>query len=122
MKLLVVEDEPRIAAFIHKGLRAQGFDVESVETGGAALHAARADRFDLVLLDLGLPDLDGLEVLRRLRASGNAVPVVILTARNEPDDRSLGAALGAAEYLTKPFSFPHLVATVRTRLLAPETS
>jgi len=114
MRLLVVEDEPRVAAFLVKGLRAQGYVVEAVGTGREALE--RADGFDLVILDLGLPDIDGTEVLQRLRAEGVQVPVIVLTARADVHDRIHGLDLGADDYVTKPFAFGELLARIRARL------
>lgn len=116
MKLLVVEDEPRIASFLTKGLELSGYDVELVTTGREALQRASAADIDLVILDLGLPDIDGLEVMDRLRATGSSVPVVMLTARAETDDRVQGLDLGANDYLVKPFAFDELVARIRARL------
>lgn len=115
MRLLVVEDEPRVAAFLVKGLRAQGYAVEAVGTGREALERA-ADGFDLVILDLALPDIDGTEVLRRLRTEGIQVPVVVLTARADVHDRIHGLDLGADDYITKPFAFGELLARIRARL------
>ena len=115
-KLLLVEDEARIASFLVKGLRAQGYVVEHVTTGTAALTAALSGDPDLVILDLGLPDLDGLEVLRRLREAGDDVPVIVLTARADVEHRVKGLDGGADDYLTKPFVFDELSARVRARL------
>jgi DNA-binding response OmpR family regulator len=116
MTLLVVEDEPRIASFLVKGLSASGYRVEAVATGSEALVRARAPGLDLVILDLGLPDVDGLDVLRRLRAEGWQLPVIILTARAGVKGLVQGLALGADDYLTKPFAFDELLARVRARL------
>lgn len=116
LRLLVVEDEPRIASFLVKGLSDQGYQVECVETGAEALERGRDPDLDLLILDLGLSDMDGLDVLRQLRGEGRRVPVVILTARGEIDDRVEGLNLGADDYLTKPFAFDELLARVRTRL------
>jgi DNA-binding response OmpR family regulator len=117
MNVLIVEDERRIADFLAKGLRRQGFDVRCAYTGSEALEqAAAGEAIDLVVLDLGLPDIDGLEVLRELRASGSEVPVIVLTARTEAADRAEAARLGAVEYLTKPLPFPDLLGRVRASL------
>lgn len=116
MRLLVVEDEPRIASFLVKGLSARGYRVEAVATGSEALVRARDPVLDLVILDLGLPDVDGLDVLRRLRAEGRQLPVIILTARAGVEGLVKGLALGADDYLTKPFAFDELLARVRARL------
>jgi len=116
MRLLVVEDEDRIASFLTKGLRAEGFAVDRVATGRDAMAAARDPNLDLVILDLGLPDVDGSRVLHELRREGVEVPVLILTARGDVDDRVEGLNLGADDYLAKPFAFDELVARVRARL------
>ncbi|MGH2590998.1 MAG: response regulator transcription factor [Actinomycetota bacterium] len=115
MNVLLVEDEDRIASFIEKGLLRSGFDVHRVGTGSAALEAA-SDGVDIVVLDLGLPDIDGLEVLRTLREAENFLPVVILTARDDIDDRVAGLDLGADDYVPKPFAIDELVARLRARL------
>ena len=122
MKLLVVEDEPRIASFLIRGLRAQGYAVEHVTTGEEALRGAREPDLDLMILDLGLPDIDGTEVLRRLRDEGLAVPIVVLTARGDVSDRVEGLDLGADDYLTKPFAFDELLARIRARLRRDEAA
>jgi len=119
MKLLVVEDEERIASFLVKGLRAQGYAVDRVATGTEALQATASGEFDLVVLDLRLPDVDGLEVLRGLRRGRERIPVIILTARGEIGERVEGLDLGADDYLTKPFAFDELLARVRARLRGP---
>lgn len=115
MRILVVEDEARIASFLVRGLRAQGYAVDHVSTGQEALAAARATEVELMILDLGLPDIDGTEVLRRLRGEGFRVPIIVLTARGEVDDRVEGLDLGADDYLTKPFAFDELLARIRAR-------
>jgi DNA-binding response OmpR family regulator len=119
MKLLVVEDESRIASFLVRGLSDQGYQVECVETGAEALERGRDPDLNLLLLDLGLSDMDGLEVLRQLRGEGRRLPVIILTARGEVEDRVEGLNLGADDYLTKPFAFEELLARVRARLRSP---
>jgi len=116
MKILVVEDEERIASFLEKGLTASGFVVERAGTGGEALAAGSDSELDLAILDLGLPDMDGLDVLRRWRREGNEVPVIVLTARDQVGDRIRGLSLGADDYLPKPFAFKELLARVRARL------
>lgn len=115
-RILLVEDEPRISAFVEKGLRASGFATTTVTEGGAALGLVRAGDFDLVVLDLGLPDMDGLAVLRELRATRRDVPVVILTARDGVHDTVAGLEGGADDYVTKPFRFEELLARIRARL------
>lgn len=116
MKLLIVEDEERIASFLSKGLRAQGYDVTWVRNGRAALQVATRADISLVILDLGLPDLDGLEVLAGLREQGVTVPVLVLSARGNVGDRVRGLNLGADDYLAKPFAFEELLARVRANL------
>jgi len=116
MKLLVVEDEARIAAFLEKGLTAHGYAVEWAGTGAEGLRLGIASDVALVILDLKLPDLDGLEVLAGLRERGAMIPVLILSARGEVDDRVRGLDLGADDYLPKPFAFTELLARVRARL------
>jgi len=116
MKLLVVEDEARIAAFLEKGLTAHGYAVEWASTGAEGLRLGIASDVALVILDLKLPDLDGLEVLAGLRERGAMIPVLILSARGEVGDRVRGLDLGADDYLPKPFAFTELLARVRARL------
>jgi DNA-binding response OmpR family regulator len=120
MTVLIVEDEPRIANFLAKGLRRQGYDVQCAHTGSEALASTSGGDppIDLVVLDLGLPDIDGLEVLRELRASGSSVPVIVLTARAEQSDRDEALRLGVVEYLTKPLPFPDFLGRVRASLAA----
>jgi DNA-binding response OmpR family regulator len=115
-RLLVVEDEERIARFVERGLRAAGFTVEAVLDGASALRAVRSSAPDLVVLDLGLPDLDGLEVLSTLRGEGHRMPVIALTARDEVAEVVLGFEGGADDYVTKPFAFEELLMRVRARL------
>ncbi len=116
MKMLVVEDEERVASFLAKGLRAHGYDVEWVLTGEDALRRLMYPGISLVILDLGLPGLDGLEVLACLRERGSAVPVLVLSARGRVNDRVKGLNLGADDYLGKPFAFEELLARVRANL------
>ena len=115
-RILIVEDEPRISSFIAKGLRANGFTPTVVSEGMAGFDYAMSAEFDLVILDIGLPDIDGFTVLERLRAAGNRVPVVILTARDSPTDTVAGLVGGADDYMPKPFRFDELLARVRLRL------
>ena len=115
MNVLLVEDEDRIASFVEKALRRRGFDVRRVVTGGEALGAVSSS-VDIVVLDLGLPDIDGLDVLRALRKSWTSLPVVILSARGDIDDRVVGLDLGADDYVPKPFAIDELVARIRARL------
>jgi two-component system, OmpR family, copper resistance phosphate regulon response regulator CusR len=115
-RILIAEDEARIASFLEKGLRANGFTTEVASDGAAALGLARTGRFDLLILDIGLPEMDGFEVLRNLRAANSALPVVILTARDQVHDTVAGLEGGADDYITKPFRFEELLARVRVRL------
>jgi DNA-binding response OmpR family regulator len=103
--VLVVEDDPKIAAMIAKGLRARSLEVETATSGAVALDGVEAGDVDVLLLDLGLPDMDGLEVLRTLREKGREVPVIVITARSDPGDRAAALDLGVSEYLTKPFAW-----------------
>lgn len=112
----MVEDEELIASFLEKGLRAHGYEVAWVRNGREALGRAALEDISLVILDLGLPDLDGLEVLRGLRERGNTVPVLVLSARARVADRVEGLNLGADDYLVKPFAFEELLARVRANL------
>jgi DNA-binding response OmpR family regulator len=116
LRLLVIEDEPEIVSFLRKGLLAEGYQVEEAATGAEGLVRAARGGVDLVVLDLGLPDMDGTEVLARLRASGNHVPVIVLTARDTPVQRVKGLDEGADDYLGKPFEFAELLARIRARL------
>jgi DNA-binding response OmpR family regulator len=116
MRLLIVEDEDRIAAFLVKGLRAHGYAVTLARTGRDGLRLAGELEPDGVILDLGLPDIDGVEVLRRLRTRRSAMPVLVLTARDQVRDKVQGLDLGADDYLTKPFAFDELLARLRARL------
>jgi len=115
-RVLVVEDEARIALFVERGLRAVGHTVETVGTGAAALTAVRSGAPDLIVLDLGLPDMDGLDVLSNIRGEGHRMPVVILTARDDVSDKVTGFEAGADDYIAKPFAFEELLARVRARL------
>ena len=120
-RLLVVEDDPAIFRPLVRALEREGFTVDHVDHGEAALLRATADDIDLVLLDLTLPDVDGLEVCRRLREKWPLLPVVMLTARGEEVDLIVGFDAGADDYVTKPFRVAELVARLRARLrTAPE--
>ena len=125
MTLLIVEDEERVASFLEKGLRGHGYDVEWACCGRDALRRAERPDISFVILDLGLPDLDGLDVLEGLRARGSTVPVLVLSARGGVHDKVKGLDLGADDYLGKPFAFSELVARVRAnqrpRAGAPDT-
>jgi DNA-binding response OmpR family regulator len=115
-RILIVEDEERIASFVEKGLKANGFVTAVAAEGTEALALTRSAGFDLVILDLGLPDRDGLEILQELRHRDTATPVIILTARDEARDIVAGLEEGADDYVTKPFRFEELLARVRARL------
>lgn len=116
MRILVVEDEAKVAAFLRKGLQQEGFAVD-VAAGAREALAKAADRvYDLLLLDIGLPDADGLSVLATLRREGDATPVLLLTARDSVDEKVHGLEAGANDYLTKPFAFRELLARVRVLL------
>ena len=115
-QILIVEDEEQIANFIAKGLKSAGYSSTWVASGQSGYDLAMSGDFDLVVLDLGLPDRDGLTVLRRLRDARNAVPVVVLTARTGVDDTVAVLEGGADDYLAKPFRFEELLARIRLRL------
>ena len=115
-RILIAEDEARLSSFLEKGLRANGFATTVATDGPTALALARDDDFDLLVLDLGLPGLDGLSVLRTLRSQGQRMPVVILSARGEVADKVSGLEHGADDYVSKPFRFEELLARIRVRL------
>jgi DNA-binding response OmpR family regulator len=116
VKILVVEDEPLIASFVEKGLAAEGHQIEREDHGDRVLDHLTAFRPDLVLLDVMLPGLDGFEILGAIRAIDPRLPVIMLTARGEIEDRVRGLDLGATDYLVKPFAFAELAARVRAHL------
>lgn len=113
MRILVVEDEPRLASLLNNGLTEEGFAVVSAYDGEEALGYANSSEFDVIVLDLNLPKMDGTVVARRLRQRGSRVPILMLTARDSVRDVVSGLNLGADDYLTKPFSFEVLVARIR---------
>ena len=113
LRILIVEDDPAIRRFLHTGLTAHGHRPSEVETGRAALAALARGAVDLVVLDLGLPDIDGLEVIRDLRAAGNAVPVIVLSSRDAEAAKVAALDLGADDYITKPFGIDELYARIR---------
>ena len=121
-RILIAEDEERITSFLERGLRANGFTTHVVQTGPDALAMARDGDFDLMILDLGLPGLDGQDVLRQLRQRGENIPVVILTARDTIEETVAGFEGGADDYVTKPFRFDELLARVRARLRTEPTA
>ena len=115
-RLLVVDDEPTILELLAGTLRFAGFDVQTAISGAEALRAAAADRPDLILLDVMMPDCDGFEVVRRIRSGGPRVPVIFLTARDNVHDRVNGLTLGGDDYVTKPFSLDEVLARIRAVL------
>jgi DNA-binding response OmpR family regulator len=115
-RILIVEDEPGIASFLEKGLRAEGFTTMVVADGAIAAQVASDETFDLVILDLGLPGKDGRQVLNELRERGERLPVIVLTARKSVEDTVSSLEGGADDYVTKPFSFQEVLARVRLRL------
>ena len=117
--ILVVEDSERIASFIVKGLQSHGYQVTHTPNGEDALKLSAAAEFDLVILDIGLPGIDGFAVLEQLRGSGNEVPVIVLTARDSVDNTVASFEGGADDYMSKPFSFEELLARVRRRISTP---
>lgn len=114
--ILIAEDEARIASFIEKGLRAAGYSSTVCGTGDEAVTLALTAEFDLVLLDVGLPGIDGYEELKRIRAVDADLPIVMLTARTSVSDTAQGLDAGANDYIPKPFKFDELLARVRVRL------
>ena len=115
-RILIVEDEERIAAFVAKGLKAEGHVVTAVADGHTGLDEALSGTHDLVVLDIGLPGLDGFELLDQLRSQGSRVPVIVLTARDSVSDTVTALEGGADDYMPKPFRFAELLARVRLRL------
>ncbi len=115
-QILIAEDEPRIASFLEKGLRANGFVTVVADTGTLAASLLQQRRFDLLVLDLGLPGKDGHQIVRELRRRGDTTPVIILTARDGVEDTVAALDGGADDYVTKPFSFEELLARIRVRL------
>jgi two-component system copper resistance phosphate regulon response regulator CusR len=113
MRILVVEDEPRVGELLASGLRAERYAVDLVRTAEDALHEAGSAEYDAIVLDLGLPDENGLDVLRKLREGGTRVPILILSARGETADRIAGLDLGADDYMAKPFSIEEVIARLR---------
>ena len=115
-RILIAEDNPRIVEFIEAGLQAHGYTTLTVNHGRQVADIASSKDFELLILDLGLPGMDGMEVLRQLRGRGETLPIIILTARDGLDDMVLGLERGADDYITKPFRFEELLARVRVQL------
>lgn len=115
-RILIAEDEPRIVRFLAKGLQAEGYTTASAADGNEALHLALTGEFDLMLLDLGLPGRDGLDVLAEVRRRSLRLPVIVLTARSSTDDVVTGLDTGASDYVSKPFRLAELLARVRRQL------
>lgn len=113
MKVLLVEDDHRISSVVRRGLEQEGFIVDVAFNGETGLDMALEDGFDILILDLMLPLLDGLEVCKRLRAKGNQTPILMLTAKSEVSDKVVGLTVGADDYLAKPFSFAELLARIK---------
>jgi DNA-binding response OmpR family regulator len=113
MKILLVEDEPKVSAFIQRGLEEQGYEVKAAFDGQMGLTLAMRGGFDLILLDLLIPYVNGLEICRQMRNSGNQVPILMLTALGTTEDKLLGFEAGADDYLVKPFEFKELLARIR---------
>jgi len=116
-RILIAEDEVRISAFIEKGLRSNGFAVSTVRDGPAAIAEVTTGAYDLMVLDIGLPLLDGFAVLSQLRRSGHDIPVIVLTARTNIRDVVAGLESGADDYMAKPFLYEELLARIRRRLM-----
>ena len=116
MKILVVEDDPAVRDALERALGFEGFGVHTARDGGIALSMVRGDSYDLVLLDVMMPHVDGIETCKRIRASGDTIPILMLTAKTAVDDRVEGLDAGADDYLTKPFALDELLARIRALL------
>lgn len=119
LRILIAEDEPRISRFVARGLSAQGYEPTVVEDGMAALDHASSGEYDFLVLDVGLPRMDGFTVLRTLRDMGHEIPVLMCTARDSVEDTVHGLEIGADDYLAKPFSFEELLARIKLRARTP---
>ncbi len=116
MRILIIEDEKRIASFIERGLKEERYVVDSAYTGEKGMFLAEVNPYDLIILDIMLPDIDGISICKRLRDAGISVPILMLTAKNRVQDKVLGLDSGADDYLTKPFAFEEFLARVRALL------
>jgi two-component system copper resistance phosphate regulon response regulator CusR len=116
MKILIIEDDEKTAAYLRKGLMEAAFTVDMVHSGLDGRHQALTEGYDLIVMDIMLPDLDGWRILASLRQAGNATPVLLLTARDSVEDRVHGLEMGADDYLVKPFAFAELLARIRNIL------
>jgi DNA-binding response OmpR family regulator len=119
MRILLIEDNERLGQLIATGVQQAGFTIDRVTTGSDGMAALRTTRYDAVVLDLSLPDVDGLDVLRDLRTRGETAPVLVLTARDGVDDRVIGLNCGADDYVLKPFAMEELIARIRALLRRP---
>ncbi len=113
MRVLVIEDDTKIAEFIRKGLKSEGFAVDHADTGSLGLDMALSAPYDTLIVDIMLPEMDGIRVIQQIRQHNNNTPVIILSARNRVDDRVNGLQAGADDYLTKPFAFSELLARIQ---------
>lgn len=120
--ILVVEDEPGIASFIKKGLTNKGYDTTIVDKGQDAIREAMTGQYDLMILDIGLPDIDGFEVLEQVRGQGIKMPIIVLTARSSVTDTVAGLESGADDYMPKPYRFEELLARIRLRLRSAQSN
>ena len=116
MRILIVEDEKKVAAFIKKGLEEETYAVDIASDGEEGLYMGNQNQYDLIILDLMLPKINGLDILSSLRAKKNGVPILLLTAKDSVEDKVKGLNLGADDYLTKPFAFSELLARIRVLL------
>ncbi len=119
--ILVVEDEPGISSFVAKGLTSAGYNVTVVDKGADAISGALGGDYSLIVLDIGLPDMDGFEVLEQIRGQGATLPIIVLTARSSVEDTVNGLEQGADDYMSKPFRFEELLARIRLRLKNPSS-
>ena len=116
MRILIVEDEKKVAAFIKKGLEEETYAVDIAADGEEGLYMGGQNQYDLIILDLMLPKINGLDILSNLRAKKNSIPILLLTAKDSVEDKVKGLNLGADDYLTKPFAFSELLARIRVLL------